>query len=201
MNLSDLFAIPVSYGLGCLVTGYYLVRWRTGRDIRKEGSGSVGARNVGRVLGRKGFWVTLMCDAFRGAIAVELARRLGASPAGVAWSLPAVAAGHIFPLQLGFRGGKGVAVSIGALSLLDLRVAAGWMLAFSIVFLCTRRYILSGMISIFLIPLIAATLGLSPMTLIALMMLVGLIHLAHRKNIAELFNRKMSRIPPEGSGG
>ena len=59
-----------AYGLGCLTTGYYLVRLRTGQDIRGLGSGSVGARNVGRILGKSGFFITLAGDSGKGALAV-----------------------------------------------------------------------------------------------------------------------------------
>src|ERR1035441_2499722 len=64
-----------AYALGCFTTGYYLVRWRTGQDVREVGSGSVGARNVGRLLGRQGFLATMLCDFGKGMLAVWGARR------------------------------------------------------------------------------------------------------------------------------
>ena len=65
-----------AYLLGCFATGYYLVRARTGHDLRKSESGSVGARNAGRVLGKTGFVVTLLGDFGKGALAVWIAREL-----------------------------------------------------------------------------------------------------------------------------
>ena len=56
-----------AYAIGCFATGYYLVRARTGRDIREVDSGSIGARNVGRVLGRTGFWLTVFGDFVKGS--------------------------------------------------------------------------------------------------------------------------------------
>ena len=186
MNATDFFVIPASYALGCLVTGYYLVRWRTGLDIRNLGSGSVGARNVNRVLGRTGFWITLTGDALKGAIAIAAGRWLGASAPAVTLSLLAVVIGHLFPLQLRFHGGKGIAVSLGAVGVLDYRIAAGWILVFAVLFFASRRYMLSGMVSVLLVPVITAVLGWPFTTMIIFMGWAGLILFAHRHHIADL---------------
>src|SRR5256886_13136692 len=99
----------LGYALGCFTSGYYLVRWRTGDDIRWLGSGSVGATNVGRVLGRPGFLLTVLCDFFKGLFAVWLARYFQLNPTGTVLTMVAVAIGHIWPAQLWFHGGKGLA--------------------------------------------------------------------------------------------
>lgn len=78
----EFMLILASYALGCLATGYYWVRWQTGQDIRRLGSGGVGARNVGRVLGPWGFTITLLGDAAKGALAVGLGTWCGAGPGG-----------------------------------------------------------------------------------------------------------------------
>ena len=111
----DFVAVAGAYLLGCFASGYYLVRWRLGRDIRDLGSGSIGARNVGRNLGPAGFALTLLLDLAKGAVAVELPAQLHATAWARALALAAVVAGHVWPVQLGFRGGKGVAPSVGAL--------------------------------------------------------------------------------------
>src|SRR5438876_12400826 len=97
----------LGYALGCFTSGYYLVRWRTGDDIRWLGSGSVGATNVGRVLGRPGFFLTVLCDFFKGVFAVWLARYFQLNPTGTVLTMVAVAIGHIWPAQLWFHGGRG----------------------------------------------------------------------------------------------
>jgi glycerol-3-phosphate acyltransferase PlsY len=122
MSLIDLALVFFAYSLGCLNAGYYLLRWRDGRDLRALGSGNAGARNAGRVLGTRGFALVFALDATKGLIAVLAAR----------WWAPEVAAlcavaatlGHVYPMQLQWRGGKGVATAIGALGGLNLWVLA-----------------------------------------------------------------------------
>ena len=86
--------ILASYFLGCLTTGYYWVKWRTGEDIREQGSGNVGARNVGRSLGASGFMVTFLLDLAKGALAVTAARYFGLTDEALIAALVAVVVGH-----------------------------------------------------------------------------------------------------------
>lgn len=118
----EFVVLPLAYGLGCLNAAYYLLRWRDGRDIRALGSGNAGARNMGRVLGRGAFMLVLALDAAKGLIAVAAAHVW--APAMVPLCAVAVTLGHIFPAQLEWRGGKGVATAIGAVAMLDLEVLA-----------------------------------------------------------------------------
>src|SRR2546422_7682847 len=111
--------LAACYSLGCCTAGYYWVRWRTGLDLRFQGSGNVGARNVGRLVGPSGFIVTLLIDGSKGALAIWLANFFRATPDLKVACLVAVIVGHNWPLQLGFHGGKGIATSIGALLAYD----------------------------------------------------------------------------------
>src|SRR4051812_29963598 len=112
-----------AYAVGCCNTGYYLVRVLHGEDIRSLYSGSTGARNVGRVLGRGGFLVTFIGDAAKGAFMVWLAKAFHLNPAFVPWLIPLVVSGHIWPVQLGLSGGKGLATALGGMLALDVRFA------------------------------------------------------------------------------
>src|SRR4051794_30300652 len=89
-----------AYLLGCFTPGYYLVRLRTGQDIREEGSGSVGAKNVGRLLGWRGFMLTVFGDIGKGMLAVWATRRFTNSDGMAAIAMVAVAVGHVWPAQL-----------------------------------------------------------------------------------------------------
>ena len=109
-------AFGSSYLVGCCVAGYYLTRWRTGGDLRELGSGSAGARNTARFLG-KGFGVVaFIWDFAKGALAALLARYLGED---MVLASIGVVLGHVWPAQLGFRGGKGVAPAAGVLAVLQ----------------------------------------------------------------------------------
>ncbi len=149
-------AILVGYGLGCAVTGYYLVRWRTGQDIRALGSGKVGATNVGRRLGRRFFALVFTLDLLKGLLpmlaAAYVLRGESGSEAGdrrtyVLWLLVGAAAiaGHLFSVFLGFKGGKGVATSLGVLIGLSPLVA-GLVLSVFLLVVAVTRYVSLGSI-------------------------------------------------------
>ena len=143
-----------SYMLGCFTAGYYFVRLRTGKDIRQFGSGAVGARNVGRVVGPFGFVLTLLVDFAKGAVAVLAAMHFTASAQLAALAMVAVVMGHIWPFQLRFRGGKGIAASLGALLVYDYSLALALLLLFVGILVLLRRTVLSGLLAFALIPLV-----------------------------------------------
>jgi len=127
-----------AYVLGCFASGYYLVRWRAGQDLRELGSGSVGARNAGRILGVPGFLLTLIGDFAKGALTVWAAQHLTQDERLVALAMVAVVVGHIWPVQLRFRGGKGIATSLGALLVYDYHLALAFVICFAAFFLLVR---------------------------------------------------------------
>jgi glycerol-3-phosphate acyltransferase PlsY len=122
MPLSAAFAVVLSYLLGCLNTGYYYVRLVHRQDIRLAGSGTAGARNAGRLFGKRAFVLVFLGDAAKGAAATAVGLSLG--PESGALCAVAVVVGHIWPVQLRLRGGKGIASALGSLLLL-----APWLLA------------------------------------------------------------------------
>ena len=114
MTGREIICILLAYLLGGICTGYYLVRIKAKADVREHGSGAVGARNVGRILGKTGFAATLFGDVLKGVLAIALARKFHISEPAVSLVMVAVVAGHIWPLALQFRGGRGIATAIGA---------------------------------------------------------------------------------------
>ena len=123
--LQTLLATVAAYMLGCVVGAYYVVRFRAGHDIRAMGSGNAGARNVLRSGDRTSAAITLLWDAFKGALAVWVAQRLAHTNVAIALAFVAVVLGHVRPAQLQFRGGKGVATAIGASLAILPRLFAG----------------------------------------------------------------------------
>ena len=177
--------IVASYFIGCFTAGYYWTRWRTGQDIRRLGSGSVGARNVGRALGAGGFTITFLLDLAKGAFAVAAAIWLALGPEAVVASMVAVVAGHNWPMQLRFHGGKGIAVSIGALLAYDPFIVLCLMVIFLPVIAVLRNFTLSGMTAFALGPLAVFLYGLDKVEVAAMSCLAILALLTHRKNIRE----------------
>ena len=148
-----ILTLSLAYLIGSVPTGYLLVRVFHKQDIRKSGSGNIGATNVAR-SGSKGLGMaTLLLDVVKGVLAVAIAKHFAQSlgfPQG--YDLEAVAglvavAGHIFPVWLGFRGGKGVATALGVfLSLMPLSTVIA-LLLFALVFALTKYVSLASMLS------------------------------------------------------
>jgi glycerol-3-phosphate acyltransferase PlsY len=174
-----------AYLLGCFAAGYYLVRSRIGEDVRELGSGSVGARNVGRVLGKTGFLITLLCDFGKGGLAVWAAGHFTTDHRIVALAMVAVVAGHIWPAQLRFHGGKGMATSLGALLVYDPKLALVYCMLFLGAFVLQWRTILPGLFALICLPLAALFLGQDRIQVFLIGLMSGLVLLAHRKNITD----------------
>ena len=183
-------ATLLSYAIGCVCTGYYLVKIRTGKDIRALGSGSVGARNVGRLLGRPGFLITLLGDAAKGSLAVWLTQKLSADPWAASIAIVAVVLGHIYPAQLNLRGGRGVGPLLGALLAFDYRLLLAVGAATGLLFALARSFTLSGMIAIVLLPFGAWVLKAGHPTVIALAVAALPIVWAHRKRLSDILRRR-----------
>jgi acyl-phosphate glycerol 3-phosphate acyltransferase len=139
-----------SYLVGAVPFGYLVARAR-GVDILRQGSGNIGATNVGRVLGRWWGVAVFVLDFAKGAVPVAVARFLLARPEDVpADTLPVLAGvaaflGHLFPVYLGFRGGKGVATGAGVLALLVPLLTLAVLAAWAVVLLTTRYMSLASL--------------------------------------------------------
>ena len=179
-----------AYILGCFTTGYYLVRLLTGRDIRENGSGSVGARNVSRVLGKTGFTLTLLVDFAKGALVVQLARHFTTEDCLVILAMMAVVAGHIWPIQLRFHGGKGMATSLGSLLVYSPELAMLFLLVFLCLFALLRKTVLPGLFALASVPLLESLINPTPTkaSVVLLAVWAGLVLFAHRKNLIDEFS-------------
>ncbi len=141
--LTQLLVLILCYGIGCAVTAWYVVKWCTGQDLRQLNSGTTGARNAGRVLGSATFLLVALIDVLRGVGAIWLATTFGLQDWWLMGAGLAVLVGHLWPVQLRFHGGKGVAVGAGVLvSLLPWSTAEEWTLVALVTLLvvwCHRR--------------------------------------------------------------
>lgn len=189
-------ALAGGYLLGSLPFGLLLARLGGAGDIRTIGSGNIGATNVLRT-GRKGLAAaTLLLDAGKGLAAVLVARALWGEPAALAAAVAAVL-GHVLPVWLGFRGGKGVATllgaSLGLLPAAGLAFAAAWLAAA----LLTRISSAGGMSGGFAAAFAAAAAGRADVALVLFLLALFLLW-THRANIRRLLAGTEPRI---GSGG
>jgi glycerol-3-phosphate acyltransferase PlsY len=190
--VSTFIVVFAAYALGCFSAGYYLVYFYSRKDVREFGSASTGATNVGRQLGTSGFLTTLLIDGTKGALGVWAAQSMGFDAARAMLILIAVVAGHIWPLQLRRRGGKGIAPALGGILLFDYRLAAALILVCTVGYGFTRRFTLSGLVAVTLSPIVAMVLGYSDVV-IPLLALALVILIAHRENLQEIFAWKSTR--------
>jgi len=174
-----------AYLLGCFSTGYYLVRFKHKSDIRDLGSGNAGARNVGRLLGWQGFLLTVLGDIGKGALAVWATKHFFPGDGLAVLAALGVVAGHIWPFQLKFHGGKGMATTLGALWFLDFRLVIGIGLSFIVPWMFLRSTVLPGLLGVCLLPLMGWWLGHSPTMNVGLASLAILVLAAHRKNLVK----------------
>ncbi len=191
----SLLMVLAAYLIGSISTGYLLVLFRQGIDIRTTGSGSSGARNVGRVLGRQGFYLTLLGDVLKGMLVIIVATQLDFLPAIIGASLVAVIVGHIWPLWLRFRGGKGIATSLGAFFALDYTIVllGGGILA--LVYLFSRHFLLSWTTAFILLPLFTLLFGYPDHISVSLGLAVVLVLFAHQANIKSALTKASYKAP------
>jgi glycerol-3-phosphate acyltransferase PlsY len=199
--MTQIIVVIIAYLLGSIPFGYLIVRGKEGGDVRQTGSGGTGATNVSRRAGKAAGVLTLLLDALKGAAAVGIAQFFSGNGWVVSAAAIAVIVGHIFPVWLGFRGGKGVATGVGVfLVLMPVAVLCAGVIFVPIVFF-TRYVSLGSMIAAITIPLFVwlQTLFVAPVAdlrplLTAAIAGALLILFAHRGNIERLASGTESRI-------
>ena len=182
----------VAYLVGSIPFGIVMARLFGLGDLRKIGSGNIGATNVLRTGNKLAAALTLILDAGKGGFAVLIARAFFAEDAGQIAGFAAFL-GHCFPVYLGFRGGKGVATWLGTLFALawpvGIAAALTWLAAAGLF----RISSLAALVAAALTPLWAWVLGF-PTTIALLVALAVLIYIRHHQNIARILAGTESRI-------
>ncbi len=188
----------VAYLIGSVPTGYIIVKTAKGQDIREIGSGSTGATNVKRVMGKKWFFITLLLDAFKGALPVILAKIFCVSFTGIGL-LPVIAAiavilGHSKSVFLKFTGGKSVASGVG--TILALNWVAGLIIAviWAIVTYFSKYVSLGSIVALGLSPFIMYFTG-APAAYVGYCLL-GAVYIIwlHRSNIQRLIKGEENKV-------
>jgi glycerol-3-phosphate acyltransferase PlsY len=200
-----ILSLAIAYLLGSIPFGYVLVRIFRKQDIRATGSGNIGATNVAR-SGAKGLGIaTLVLDLLKAYLAVVIAMHLGAglsSPANFDLAVLAGLAailGHVFPVWLGFRGGKGVASALGVFLALTPKSAACILVVFLIVIVLTRIVSLASIVAAATLPLFAFYFitQRTPIVVAGFLLITFIIIVKHHQNIRRLLAGTESRF---GSG-
>jgi acyl phosphate:glycerol-3-phosphate acyltransferase len=185
--VSGAFAIVAAYVIGAVPVGFLVARAFGIGDIRRHGSGSIGATNVLRTAGRVAALGTLAGDIAKGYAAVWVgAWLIGDEPAPTAFCAVAAVVGNCWSVFLGFRGGKGVATGLGALLRLVPWAVLPAMPVWLAVALTTRYVSLGSVLGATCVPLGALLLGYPHPFVLAAFMVAGLIIVRHHENIARL---------------
>jgi len=182
---NNLLWILGAYLLGSIPTGLLLGKLY-GIDVRKEGSGNIGATNLYRTVGRKVGIMTLIGDCLKGLLPVILAWKLGLLEPMQAWIGLAAFCGHVFSVFLLFKGGKGVATALGVfLALAPLAVLGA--LAVFILLVAVWRYIsLGSIVAAAVMPLIIWFMPHTQQLLIATALISAIVIIKHHTNISRL---------------
>jgi acyl phosphate:glycerol-3-phosphate acyltransferase len=189
--MNYLLAALFGYLLGSIPFGLLITRAAGLGDVRKIGSGNIGATNVLRT-GNKGLAaLTLLLDGLKGTVAVLIAGLYGADLAIIAGFLAFI--GHLFPVWLGFKGGKGVATYIGVLAGLMWKVALVFAAVWIAVALLLRYSSLAALVAAVVVPLTLLFMGYQDFAVVFAVMSV-IVFIKHRANISRLMAGTESRI-------
>jgi acyl phosphate:glycerol-3-phosphate acyltransferase len=200
--MPQLLAIAaLSYLLGSIPFGYLLVRIFRGEDVRRSGSGNIGATNVARKSRGLGV-LTLLLDAAKGFLAVQVAALICRYSAhdprlyrAMALSALLAIVGHMFPVWLGFRGGKGVATALGAFLGFNAASVLVAFIIFLVVVLVSRRISLGSIVTAALFPVVASFfLPRDVLTLGLISAAAVLIIIRHHQNIRRLLSGQEPRF-------
>ncbi len=187
-------SLLLGYLLGSIPSGWLAGRWLKGIDLRELGSGSTGATNVLRQVGKGPALVVFLVDVSKGAAAVLLARAIGLGDWIQVLAGLAALAGHIWPVWLKFKGGKAVATGFGMF--LGLAWPAG--LASFGVFLATlglfRIVSLASVVAAISLPLLMSLLSVSGASLLIALVAMGLVLWRHRSNLSRIMEGSEPKI-------
>jgi glycerol-3-phosphate acyltransferase PlsY len=200
--LTNLSVLLAGYLLGSIPSGWLAARWLAGIDLRQEGSGSTGATNVLRVVGKGPALAVFLVDVLKGTLAVVLARAVlapfGDSLTPLGWQPDswvvgaglAALAGHIWPVWLGWKGGKAVATGLGMLLGLAWPVGLACLGIFLAVLALSRIVSLSSVVAALALPALMlgwfGKSGVRPAYLVLALLTSALVLWRHRSNLQRL---------------
>lgn len=196
---TDLLVIVAGFLMGAIPFGVLFTRSR-GIDLRKVGSGNTGATNVLRAAGKKIALLTLLCDILKGTAAVALAQYMGLSPLMEGLAGLASVAGHNFTPFLGFRGGKGVATSVGVVLIYVPLAGLITVVVWLAVVLSTRISSLGALVAFTVLPFAVRGSGFEWEKFIISVIITLLLLIRHKQNIVNLMAGTERRVGDKKQG-
>lgn len=197
---TSLWLVPLGYLVGSIPFGLLMANALKGVDVRRVGSGNIGATNVLRAAGKGAAAITLALDMLKGWAPVAVGRALGAPEALVACVGLAAFLGHLYPVFLGFRGGKGVATFLGVMLALSEKVAflvsAVWLFVAALF----RYSSLAALVACAASPILVWLLDGRPSHVALTVVLFGFILLRHRENLQRLWAGQEGKIGQKVQG-
>ncbi len=188
MILANSLLVLCSYGIGSIPTGLLLAKAFGGVDIRTKGSGNIGATNVYRTLGRKVGILTLIGDCLKGLLPVLAAKAFDLPDLWIALVGLAAFLGHIFPVFLRFKGGKGVATALGVFLATSPFAVLAALVVFIVVLATSRFVSLASISAAAAMPALTALIDRNPIV-VAMSLVIAIIVIAkHHGNIKRLKN-------------
>ena len=184
----------VSYLLGAIPTGLILGRVVYRKDLRRLGSGNIGATNAYRVLGTKGGALVFLIDFFKGEIAVLLGMSLIGTPAAMMLCGLFAIIGNIFSIFMQLKGGKGVSTTLGVLSILMPKVALAAVIVWGAIVFATRYVSLGSITAAILVPIFAAFLHYNNYYIVFSVIVMMFITAKHRSNLERLRKGRENRF-------
>ncbi len=192
--MTRILVVFLAYLIGSIPFGYLIVKGIVGADVRETGSGGTGATNVSRRAGKVAGVITLVLDALKGSAVVFIVKTMTGNDWLIAAAAIAVLVGHIFPVWLGFRGGKGVATGAGVFLILAPAALVCAAFVFVATVVLTRYVSLGSMVAAATIPLFVWTQNNPRHLLVAAILGALLIVFAHRGNIGRLVHGTESQF-------
>lgn len=188
----------IAYLIGSIPTGYLIVKAKTGKDIREIGSGSTGATNVKRVLGKKWFFIVMFLDALKGALPV-IFTSYSLSSHNIFGIYPVIAAifviiGHSKPIFLGGKGGKSVASGVGTILALNWHVGLILAVVWSVITYFTKYVSVGSIIALILSPILMFLFKAPGAYIVYCAIAAVYVTYLHRENIKRLMKGEENKV-------
>jgi acyl phosphate:glycerol-3-phosphate acyltransferase len=177
--------LVISYFIGCIMFGYLVTKMFYHKDIRLHGSGNVGARNAGRLHGKKAFVFIFLGDALKGVLVISIARYLEFSASVQLLGLGMAIIGHLKPVTLKFKGGKGLSTFIGGMIMFEPLLIPVIIIGFLVLYPFTKSFTFAGLGAFLLIPVFLVINHDDWLSCVIAVVLLVIILLAHTENIKE----------------